>query len=310
MLTFALSIGGLTIIFSLVNAVLLRPLPYPESDRLMSLMEADKVTPVGGYSVAAPNFFDWEQQATSFESMALYEYLGYNISGDGEPEQVQGLRTTHKLFDVLGVPPMLGRGFVAGDDAGANGKVVVISHGLWQRRFGGDSAIIGQGVRIKQEPWQVIGVMPKGFGFPNARQAVWTPIALNEEDRGRGSHSFFVVSSSSPASGSIGSDRDARHRRPARRGVSRNQQQGDGHRHPAQGSMDDGDKEHAHRAACRRGPGAADRGGQRREPARGPGAFPSQGVGGAHGARGSRGRIVARILTRACSSPWPAPLSD
>ena len=198
-LTFALTIGGLTTIFSLANALLLRPLPYPESDRLVTLMEASKNRPANiGYNLAAPNYFDWEAQAGSFSGMALYEYLNFNLSGDGEPEQVAGLRTTHKLFDVLGVPPILGRGFVAEDDAWGNGKVVVISHGIWQRRFAGDSSVIGKSIRINQEPWQVIGVMPKGFGFPSNTQAVWVPIGLNEEDRGRGSHSFFAVARLKP----------------------------------------------------------------------------------------------------------------
>jgi putative ABC transport system permease protein len=192
-LTFALAIGGLTTIFSLVNAVLLKPLPYPESDRLVSLMEDYRNTPTGGFPVAAPNFRDWELQAGSFEAMAMWESTGFNLSGDGEPEQVPGLRTTHKLFDVLGVRPMLGRGLVAADDEGTNGRVVVISWGLWQRRFGGDPAIIGRAIRMNQEPWQVVGVMPRGFAFPRSRHAVWTPIALTEADQGRGSHSFFTV---------------------------------------------------------------------------------------------------------------------
>ena len=198
-LTFALTIGGLTTIFSLVNAMLLRPLPYPESDRLVTLMEASRNQPANiGYNVAAPNYLDWEAQATSFSGMALYEYLGFNLAGDGEPEQVAGLRATHKLFDVLGVPPLLGRGFVAEDDAWGNGKVAVISYGLWQRRFAGDSAVIGRNIRINQEPWQIVGVMPKGFAFPSNTQSVWVPIGLNEEDRSRGSHSFFVVARLKP----------------------------------------------------------------------------------------------------------------
>jgi len=192
-LTFALAIGGLTLIFSLVNAVLLKPLPFPDSNRLVTLLETDKQAPVGGYVVAAPNFFDWERQATSFQGMALYESLALNLSGDGEPEQVAGLRTTHRLFEILGVTPLLGRGFVAEDDAGANERVAVISWALWNRRYHGDSAIIGKNIRINQEPWQVIGVMPKGFGFPISRQAVWTPINLTENDRDRGAHSFWVV---------------------------------------------------------------------------------------------------------------------
>lgn len=192
-LTFALAIGGLTTIFTLVNAVLLKPLPYPESDRLVTLMEDYRSTVTGGFPVAAPNFRDWEQQATSFDGMAMWESMGFNLSGDSDPEQVPGLRTTHRLFEVLATKPILGRGLVADDDAGSNGKVVVLSWGLWQRRFGGDSAIVGRTIRMNQEPWQVVGVMPKGFAFPTARHAVWTPIALTEGDQGRGAHSFLTV---------------------------------------------------------------------------------------------------------------------
>ena len=193
LLTFGIAIGGLTIIFSLVNAVLVKPLAYPDADRLVMVLENDTANaePAGGYPVSAPNYLDWQRQNDVFQGMALFEYLGFNLAGDGEPEQVGGLRVTGGVFDVLRVPPMLGRGLLPSDDAGA--RVVVLSHRIWKRRFGSDSTIIGRSVRVNNEPYEVVGVMPAGFAFPENWAEVWTPIGLNAEDQGRASHSFFAI---------------------------------------------------------------------------------------------------------------------
>lgn len=191
LLTFGIAIGGLTIIFSLVNAVLLKPLAYPDSDRLVMVLEVDSANPVGGYPVSAPNYLDWRRQNDVFQGMALFEYLGFNLAGDGEPEAVGGLRVTGGVFDVLRVPPLLGRGLLPSDDAGA--RVVVLSHRLWKRRFASDSAIIGRSIRVNNEPYEVVGVMPAAFAFPATGTEVWVPIGLNAEDQGRASHSFFAI---------------------------------------------------------------------------------------------------------------------
>lgn len=190
--TFAVAIGGVTVILSLANAVLVRPLPYPDSDRLVMVLEASAGSTTGGFTVAAPNYLDWERQHSVFEHMALYEYMTFNLSGDGDPEQVGGLRVTGGVFELLRVPPLLGRGLQPGDDASGE-RLVVLSHRLWQRRYAGDSAIVGRTIRLNQKPWEVIGVMPAGFAFPSPQQEVWIPIALNSEDQGRGSHSFWSV---------------------------------------------------------------------------------------------------------------------
>jgi predicted permease len=192
-LTFAIAIGGLSVIFSLVNAVLLKPLPYPDSQRLVMTLEASASNPVGGFSVAAPNFLDWQRRQDVFSGMALYETQGYNLSGDGDPEQVGGIRVTGGVFGVLGVSPLLGRGLLPADDALANGRVVVLGHALWRRRFGGDSSIIGRTIQVNGTPHQVIGVMPPRFAFPATGTQVYVPIDLNTEDQGRASHSFFAI---------------------------------------------------------------------------------------------------------------------
>ncbi len=194
-LTFAVAIGGLTVIVSLVNALLLKPLPYPESNRLVMVLETGTGRAVGarGHTSAAPNYFDWQRQNSVFERMALYEYHGYNLAGGGEPEQVGGIRVTGGVFDVLGVAPMLGRGLVPADDAERSPRVVVLSHRLWQRRFGADSSLVGRTIPINGQAWQVVGVMPPGFAFPSQWQQLWVPIRLNAEDQSRDSHSFLAI---------------------------------------------------------------------------------------------------------------------
>jgi putative ABC transport system permease protein len=192
LLTFATAIGGLTVIFTLVNAVLLQPLPYPESDRLVMVLEADAIDPVGGHSVAAPNFQDWRRRNRVFRQMALYEYMSVNLGDAPEPEQVGALRVSGGVFELLGVRPLLGRGLLPADDSVGH-QVVVLSHRLWQRRYQSDSSIVGTGIRINNAAWQVIGVMPEGFAFPNTGQQLWVPVHLNQEDQGRASHSFWSV---------------------------------------------------------------------------------------------------------------------
>jgi predicted permease len=192
LLTFAVALGGLTVIFSFVNTLLLRPLPYFESDRLVMVLETDDDDLTGGYTLAAPNYFDWQKENRVFSAMALYQYLGANLSDGTEPEQVGAIRVTGGVFDLLGVPPLLGRGLLTSDDAPGT-RVVVLSHRLWQRRYGADSSLVGKTIRINGEASQVVGVMPDGFAFPSAGQQIWLPINLNADDQGRGSHSFMAV---------------------------------------------------------------------------------------------------------------------
>ncbi len=197
-LTLALGIGANTAVFSLLHAVVLKPLPYGEPDQLVMMWDADSRNPADAYITSAPNFQDWERLAKSFERMAMYEYRGFNLSGNGEPEQVGGLRVTSRLPEVLGVQPMLGRWFSREEEPLGSHRVVVLSYGLWQRRYGGDRGVVGRTIRMNQEPYTVIGVMPAGFAFPSTLQALWVPIALNEQDRHRGSHSFFACGRMKP----------------------------------------------------------------------------------------------------------------
>ena len=191
-LTFAVALGGLTVMFSLVNALLLKPLPYYQSDRLVMVLETDDDDATGGYTLAAPNFFDWKKENRVFSAMALYEYQSANLAGGVEPEQVGGVRVTGGVFEMLGVAPLLGRGLQPSDDTPGT-RTVVLSHRLWQRRYGSDSSLVGKTIVINGQASEVIGVMPPGFAFPSANQQVWLPINLNAEDQGRAAHSFMSV---------------------------------------------------------------------------------------------------------------------
>ena len=141
------------------------------------------------FIVSAPNWQDWQRQNTSFEQMAIWENLRFNLAGDAEPEQVAGMRASSGLFPMLGIRPQLGRTFTAAEDVPGH-DVVVISDTLWRQRYGADPAVIGRVTRVNGKPHEIIGVMPREFIFEQRRQQIWVPIAFNASDADRGSHSF------------------------------------------------------------------------------------------------------------------------
>jgi predicted permease len=196
-LTLALGIGANTAIFSVVHSVLLAPLPFAEPDRLVMMWETDGHDDDSAFIVAAPNWQDWTKQSTSFISTALWEDLSFNIAGGADPEQVAGLRVSSTVFPMLGVDPQLGRTFRPEEDAPGH-NVVVISDGLWRRRFGARPDILGQVTRLNGQPFEIIGVMPPSFAFVEKIYAVWVPIAFTEQDAERGSHSFYAAARLKP----------------------------------------------------------------------------------------------------------------
>ena len=192
-ITLALGVGANTAIFSVVRSLLLDPLPFPQPDRLFMVWEADKEDPSRTTITSMPNYEDWRRTLTSFQAMCIWEYLPFNFSGDGqEAERVSGLRVSASAFTMLRVAPQFGRTFTPEEDAPGH-DVAVISDALWQRRFGGRRDVIGHMARINGRPYEIIGVMPASFRFPIHDIGVWTPIAFNEEDAGRNSHSFFAA---------------------------------------------------------------------------------------------------------------------
>ena len=186
-LTLALGIGANTAIFTVVNAVLIRPLPFPESENLVLLNEYNSQMQM---SVAYPNFADWRDQNKSFEKIGVYNRGSYNLVGSGEPERIQAARMSADGFSALRVNAAIGRVFGNDEDKPGAEPVVLLSHGLWLRRFGGNAGIVNQTISLNNRTFTVIGVMPEGFLFPG-RVDMWVPVAPLSDDpnwRNRGNH--------------------------------------------------------------------------------------------------------------------------
>ncbi|HKC87047.1 MAG TPA: ABC transporter permease, partial [Blastocatellia bacterium] len=198
--TLTLGIGANTAIFSVVNAVLLRPLPYSEPDRLVQVWETNPKANRWGDWVSYPDFLDWREQNTVFDEIgACRPWMIFNLTEGDSPEALAGAYVSASLFTVLGVKPIVGRTFLAEEDRPGANRVAVISYGLWQRRFGADPGLIGKTIQVDGESHVVVGVMPPGFkfhwlvtgrGFENE---IWIPHGPPDELQDRGSHNFGVV---------------------------------------------------------------------------------------------------------------------
>jgi hypothetical protein len=174
-----LAIGANSAIFSVVNAVLLRPLDYPHAAALVSVSPRDRVTQ-RRRAMSPPNYFDVKDQARAFAGIAAYWSPSVNLSGDGgDPEKVQAATCSHDLFAVLGVNAMAGRALTADDDVPGARAVAVLGHGLWQRRFGSDPRVIGRETMLDGAPTLIVGVMPPAFDFPVAGTELWVPLRLS-----------------------------------------------------------------------------------------------------------------------------------
>jgi len=190
-LVLALGIGGTAITFAVVDAVLLRSLPFPNADRLVRVFSARQGA---RWTASPPDFLDWRGQTASFTDLAATNQGSFALTGDGPAEQVPGATATGGLFSVLGVRPLYGRTLTAADDAADAPMVAVLGYGLWQRRFGGDSAALGRPVRFDGVTYTVVGVMPAQFKYPDASE-VWLPLRFTPQDIAtqRGAHYLDVV---------------------------------------------------------------------------------------------------------------------
>src|SRR4051812_6046648 len=189
----ALGIGANTAIFSLVNGVLLRPLPFPNAESIIYIEGKNPAAGITDSNISFLDFTDWSQQTDLFASTAAYWTGTANFGADGaEPERVPRAGVTTGFFSVLGVQPVLGRTFVPEDDKGWPQTVALISHGLWKRRFGSDPAIIGRQVQMSSFPLTIIGVMPPGFEYPEQTQ-VWVPTAVNLRDEPRDNRVWSAI---------------------------------------------------------------------------------------------------------------------
>ncbi|AHG89896.1 permease [Gemmatirosa kalamazoonensis] len=194
-LTIALGIGTSTTVFGIVDAVLLRPLPFRQPEGLVRVWEATPVDP--RFGVSQPNYLDWRARTRSFAELAAYTVTTPSVSGDGEPERLVGAAATSSLFRVLGVPPLLGRSFADEESApGSERRVAILSYGLWQRRFAGDRGAVGRPLMLDGTPYTIVGVMPAAFDFP-ARTDLWLPLAPSPTTS-RGDHRLRVVGRLAP----------------------------------------------------------------------------------------------------------------
>jgi putative ABC transport system permease protein len=185
-LTLALGIGANTAIFSVVYSVLLRPLAYSEPERLISIRAAYAGTGAQDIPASQPEYHDYLEGVSALQDLAAVYPISINLTGLGEPQRIQASVVSDNYFRVLGVPPALGRDFTPDDDRGQIGYVVIISHQLWQRRFGGDPGVIGKTVRLDDDPMTIIGIMPRGFRHVlesgTSPMELWAPIALDNPD--------------------------------------------------------------------------------------------------------------------------------
>ncbi|MGH9871754.1 MAG: ABC transporter permease [Pyrinomonadaceae bacterium] len=203
-ITLALGIGANATIFSVVNAVLLKSLPYPDAERLVALSENSKQS--ADLSVSYPDYLDWRAQQTVFQEMSARMPTGGVITGQGEPDRVIGRLVTASFFSTLGVQPFIGRAFTDQEDKPGN-KVMVLGHELWQRRFGGDRDVIGKSITYNGQSWTVVGIMPAGFDFygrNNINNDIFVPLGmLADQDfmRDRQAHTVLITARLKPGIG-------------------------------------------------------------------------------------------------------------
>ncbi len=197
-LTLALGIGANTAIFSVINSVLLQPLPFHQPDRLVRLFETEAAP--GNYPFAGPDYIDWQAQNRTLEATTLIASFGaINVSGNGQPETARSVSVEANFFGVLGVRPLLGRTFARAESASGGARVAVLSYGFWQRHFGGDPAVVDKTVELDSVRYTVVGVMPKWFNYPTTTE-IWTPFDMSPKSLGsRGNHSFNAIGRLKPA---------------------------------------------------------------------------------------------------------------
>lgn len=178
----ALGIGANTAIFSVVNGVLLRPLPYPQPEQLAMVWLDNRRQGIRDDITSYPNFTDWRDQSKTFQGMAAVRGISANLTGSGEPEELRGASVSSNFFQLMGVTPALGRGFTIEEEQPGKDKIVVLSHALWLRRFGGDPGILNKTIYLSGEANTVVGIMPPGFQFPGKTE-IWGTLAPNDRLR-------------------------------------------------------------------------------------------------------------------------------
>src|SRR5437588_920440 len=189
--TVALAIGANTAIFSVVNAVMLRPLPFRDPGRLVQIAEKNDRLNLPSFGASVLNFLSWREQQKSFEQIAAVSFATYTLTGGGEPEQLTGTPISPALTRLLGVTPILGRDFSDAEEKPGAPGVAMISRGLWKRRFGGEQSIIGRTILLNGNPTTVVGIAPDALGLINASD-VYTPLTIDPAKEIRLNHVIIV----------------------------------------------------------------------------------------------------------------------
>jgi len=200
LLTIALGVGGSTAVFSVVYAVMLRPLPYPGADRLVELFEDNSQANLPMFRVSTLNYLSWAERSTSFEALAAFQGNNLTLTEHGDPERLLGSSMTASMFRVLGLPPLAGRGFRAEDERPGAHRVAVLAEPFWRSRFGGDRGIVGQSITLNGERHEVVGIMPAAFREVGRSQSsaagqpqVFVPLTVDPAQENRGNHVMRVV---------------------------------------------------------------------------------------------------------------------
>ncbi|HEY7388971.1 MAG TPA: ABC transporter permease [Bryobacteraceae bacterium] len=191
-LTLALGIGATTAIFSVVNAVMLHPLPFRSADRLVWVAEKNDKLQLPWFAASVLNYLSWREQQQSFEQLGAVRQSSYNLTGRGEPEQFTGNEISPSLFGLLGVRPVLGRDFREGEDQPGSSRVAMIGEGLWKRRFGGEASLLGQTVTLNGADYTVVGIAPSAPAILSPGE-IWTPLIIDRSKEKRLNHLIGVI---------------------------------------------------------------------------------------------------------------------
>jgi putative ABC transport system permease protein len=199
-LTLALGIGATTAIYSLTYTVLLRPLPYSEPDRLVRIWETNPSRDIPQFAASLLNFLSWQEESKSFEEMAALRNDSANLTGDGEPQRVKSTAVSANFWTMMGLRLLAGRGFNTTEGKPGNDRVAIISEGLWQQRYGGESGIIGRSILVNGEPRVVVGVAPQDAGYTSTVD-LWIPLVPNPAEENRGNKVIATVARLLPGVG-------------------------------------------------------------------------------------------------------------
>ncbi len=193
-LTLAIGIGANVVIFSLVNGVLLKPLPFPDSGRVVTIWETDANRNITRGTASAAEFLDWRDMNHVFQELSASRAVYFTLTGNGEPEQVWGFQVSGNFFRMLRVSPILGRDFTSEDEQPGHEQVVILSYGLWQRHYGGDASIIGKSILVDEKPFTVIGILPRNFSLYGTAPEfeMWKPFAFQRAQLDREDHELVI----------------------------------------------------------------------------------------------------------------------